>query len=611
MRQLSLFVLLTIITSFSKLSAQTYAQGDMSVMPMFSAFHDSTECASMAIENYQVIINNSFLNDSFFVKDQNNGQIMFSAVNLNGANPWIFTAQGNSIIGYVPDDQVVNGMVFFPSFTSLKFISGGDTINNINSTFLLPVPNPCEYGNVSGRVYIDNNNDCIYNGTDNALQSIFVNSNANLSSQSTYYSTNGYTNTAGQYSAKVQKSWMVNYTVSIPTNYQFIFPNTTCSPASYNFTTLPQTTADFSLQCTSNVDVQSAASHPANARPLVPMMINPYVSNTGCNTASGTMYLVKDPHVVYNSTLSSNPPTSISGDTLTWQYFNLTNLTNNAYWNSFFAGVHLTPDNTVNIGDTLCFLVKSTILSTDLNPSNNEYTFCLPVVNSYDPNIKEVTPKGEGINGNIPQTTNKLNYTIHFQNTGNAPAYNVSIIDTLEGDIDAKSLQIMGASHTMSPEWLAPNVVKFNFYGIMLPDSNTSVENSQGSVSFSVKLKSALPLGTQIKNKGYIYFDFNPPIITNETINTLYQPNGINEINANESFFIYPNPANDLLTIEMPHFNNIETNMSVYSLNSQVVKTMTIRNKKSTLNVKDLAPGLYFIQLNNGSNSYKMKFVKE
>ena len=91
----------------------------------------------------------------------------------------------------------------------------------------------------------------------------------------------------------------------------------------------------------------------------------------------------------------------------------------------------------------------------------------------------------------------------------------------------------------------------------------------------------------------------------------MYQPNGINEINANESFFIYPNPANDVLTIEMPHFNNIETKMSVYSLNSQVIKTMTIRNKKSTLNVKDLAPGLYFIQLNNGTNSYKMKFVKE
>jgi len=188
MKQLSLLVILIILTSSSKLSAQSYAQGDMSVMPMFSAFHDSTECASIAIDNYQVIINNSFFNDSFFVKDQNNGQIMFSAVNLTGANPWIFTAQGNSIIGYIPDDQVVNGMVFFPSFTALKFISGPDTINNINSTFLLPVPNPCEYGNVSGRVYIDNNNDCIYNGTDYALQALAVQSNANLSSQSSLYS---------------------------------------------------------------------------------------------------------------------------------------------------------------------------------------------------------------------------------------------------------------------------------------------------------------------------------------------------------------------------------------------------------------------------------------
>ena len=127
--------------------------------------------------------------------------------------------------------------------------------------------------------------------------------------------------------------------------------------------------------------------------------------------------------------------------------------------------MHLTPDNTVNIGDTLCFFVKSSLLTTDLNPSNNEYTFCLPVVNSYDPNMKEVTPKGEGVNGNIPQTTSTLDYTIHFQNTGNALAYNVFIIDTLDADIDPKSLRILGNSHSMVPEWLTANVVKFNFNG--------------------------------------------------------------------------------------------------------------------------------------------------
>lgn len=611
MKQISLIAILFLLTSMSKLNAQAYVQGDITAFANLNGFHDSTQCASMAIEDYNITINNSFLNDSFFVKDQSNGQILFSAGNSTGVSPWTFNAQPNSLIGYVSDDQVFNGMVFFSSFATMKFISGGDTIFNINSAFMLPVPDACEYGDVSGRVYIDNNTDCIYNGTDDALQSIVVQSNANLSSASSLYSSYGYTNTSGQYSAKVQKSWMTNYTVSIPTNYQFIFPSTSCSPASYNFTTVPQTTADFSLQCTSNVDVQSAALHPANARPLIPLMIHPYVSNTGCNTATGTMYLVKDPHTIYNAALSSNPPTSISGDTLSWQYFNLTNLTSSAYWNSFFAGVHLTPDNTVNIGDTLCFLVKSTILTTDLNPSNNEYSFCIPVVNSYDPNVKEVMPKGEGVNGNIPQSTSKLDYTIHFQNTGTAVAYNVSIIDTLDGDIDPKSLRILGNSHTMSPEWLSSNVVKFNFYGIMLPDSNTDKAKSQGSVSFSVKLKSGLPLGTQIKNKGYIYFDANPAIITNGTINTLYQPNGINEINSNESFFIYPNPANEVLNIEMPNFNNQETKLSVYSLNSQVVKTMTINNKKSTLNIKHLTPGLYFIQLNNGTNSYKMKFVKE
>lgn len=610
MKQFSLLTILFFLTTMSKLSAQVYMQGDITAFSNITAFHDSTQCFSFANENYQVTINNSFVNDSFFVKDQNSGQILFSAVNNTGANPWIFSPNLSSIQGVVFDYDVVSGTAFFSGFAPMKFISGGDTIFNIISFYTLPVPNPCEYGNVSGKVYIDNNSDCVYNGTDDALQAIAVNSNANLSSGSTSYS-NGYTNNLGQYSARVQKSWMTNYVVSIPSQYQFIFPSTACSPASYTYTILPQTTADFSLQCTSNVDVQSAAMHPSNARPLIPMMIHPYVSNTGCNAASGTMYLVKDSHTIYNASLSSNPPTSISGDTLSWQYFNLTNLTNGAYWNTFFAGVHLTPDNTVNIGDTLCFFVKSSLLTTDLNPANNEYSFCLPVVNSYDPNAKEVTPKGEGVNGNIPQTTPNLDYTIHFQNTGNAVAYNVSIIDTLDGDIEPKSLRILGTSHNMTPEWLTANVVKFNFYGIYLPDSNVDKAKSQGSVSFSVKLKTGLPLGTQIKNKGYIYFDSNPAIITNATVNTLYKPTAVNTFTADNTIFMYPNPANEQLTIEIPTYNNEKTNLTIYTLNSQVVKTLSISNKKTLLNINDLTAGMYFIEINNGINSYKMKFVKQ
>ena len=166
--------------------------------------------------------------------------------------------------------------------------------------------------------------------------------------------------------------------------------------------------------------------------------------------------------------MSANPATYVNGDTLRWTYTQLTNVSNGAYWNSFFAGVRLTPISTANIGDTLCFSISTTVAGADVNVANNQNAFCMPIINSYDPNIKEVSPKGIGATGDIPPTTSNLNYTIHFQNTGTAPAYNVYVIDTLDADVDASSLKIEGASHNMTPSWLTPNVVKFYFYKLIV-----------------------------------------------------------------------------------------------------------------------------------------------
>jgi uncharacterized repeat protein (TIGR01451 family) len=63
----------------------------------------------------------------------------------------------------------------------------------------------------------------------------------------------------------------------------------------------------------------------------------------------------------------------------------------------------------------------------DGDTSNNVYDFCYKVVNSYDPNMKEVYPVNV-----LPGYDDWFTYTIHFQNTGNAPAFNIRLRDTLD-----------------------------------------------------------------------------------------------------------------------------------------------------------------------------------
>ena len=530
---------------------------------------------------------------------------MTSATNTTGANPWMVTLMPMSLQPVVPDFAITGGMAVFGG-TPMKFICGSDTISNVFSFLQLPVTNPCQYGNVSGRVYIDNNADCAYNTGDVPLVSVPAAAAINFTTGSG--SQYGYSNANGQYNMQLQQSWMTNYTVSIPSNYQFIFPATTCSPASYSFSTLPQTNVDFSLQCSSQIDVQSAAMAPPSVRPGIPFLLHPYVSNTGCDTATGVLTLIKDPNTVYNAAFSANPATYVNGDTLKWNFVNLTNLSTGAYWNSFMAGVHLTPNTTVNIGDTLCFTITSTVLSNDVNAANNQYTICIPVVNSYDPNVKEVSPKGLGVNGQIPTTTNHLDYTIHFQNTGTAPAINVSVIDTLDADLLPSSLRILGASHTMSAQWLSSNVVKFNFNNIMLSDSITNEPKSHGQVRFSINLKSGLAVGTQLTNKASIYFDSNPAIVTNTAINTLAILSGLSPLNSLQGVMLYPNPASSQFSIDIPAD---ASSLRIMSVSGQVLRQQTLSRGIHTIAIQDLNAGIYFVQVNSGEQQVVKKLIKE
>ena len=64
--------------------------------------------------------------------------------------------------------------------------------------------------------------------------------------------------------------------------------------------------------------------------------------------------------------------------------------------------------------------------------------------------------------------------------------------------------------------------LEFYFQNIMLPDSVSNEPESHGLVSFTIRPEAGLPLLTELNNTAAIYFDNNPPIITNTTWSTIY-----------------------------------------------------------------------------------------
>lgn len=153
-----------------------------------------------------------------------------------------------------------------------------------------------------------------------------------------------------------------------------------------------------------------------------------------------------------------------------------------------------------------------------------------------DPNDKAVLPAGYGPYGAVPIDQAYLDYVVRFQNTGTAPAYNVMLRDQLSADLDRGVIQVTGYSHQPDQISVEPGgelVVYFN--NIMLPDSGSDLLGSQGFFSFRIKLEEDLPNLTLIQNCAEIYFDLNPPVITNSTTTTLVDCNLWQvEINENE-----------------------------------------------------------------------------
>jgi len=233
---------------------------------------------------------------------------------------------------------------------------------------------------------------------------------------------------------------------------------------------------------------------------------------------------------------------------------------------------------------------------------------CVTVTNALDPNDKQVFPSGWGPNGNVEPSA-EFKYKIRFQNTGSDTAFKVVLIDTLDEDLDLASLQIGEASHpfTFNVSGKGRPVLKWTFDNILLPDSNTNEEKSHGFVRYSVGAKAALSLGTRLENFAEIYFDYNDPVRTNTTVNTLWQPTympgvvdtvfttNLKKQLVDNSIKISPNPATDVITIQSSE-GGVTGNLKITDLQGRILQTMQFSYGKG-ISIKELQPGIYFLKI--------------
>jgi uncharacterized repeat protein (TIGR01451 family) len=308
------------------------------------------------------------------------------------------------------------------------------------------------------------------------------------------------------------------------------------------------------------------------------------IGNYGPGTA--TTYTVTLSYPVGVSPVLSSisiPGYTISGNTISW------NLTNAAPGYSFTDFIQFTiPSGIMNTTQHYYISsISATGNNTDCNYQNNDGTLLQIVGNSYDPNDKNV---------NLPEElssviTDHLTYTIRFQNTGTAPAQNIHILDTLSANLDWSSFDLIYASHNMHTVDLGNGIRRFEFPEIWLPDSTSNEPLSHGMLVYRIKEYSTNIVGDEIFNTAYIYFDWNPAIVTNTTYN-INGALGLDELN--NLIAVYPNPASTNVTIQSA--SEMEW-INLTDMSGKQVKEVLNAGNSHEMNIENLQKGIYILSV--------------
>ena len=326
------------------------------------------------------------------------------------------------------------------------------------------------------------------------------------------------------------------------------------------------------------------------------------VKNEGLKLANPKVQLSIDKNVKF---INAVPPiTSRTDSSLTWQldYINSND--------TRFISVSLMTPTTVPINTFLQFTSVINPIDIDSNKIDNIDVLKTKVVGSFDPNDKLVEPKTytpDNVAKGLP-----LNYTIRFQNTGNYPASFVVVEDTLGDYFDLGTFRFISSSHPCTYEYKGKGIIRFIFSDVNLPDSISNEAGSHGFVKYSIVPKTSLKKGDFILNTAHIYFDYNSPVITPTSKLGITTPTSIWQVpKVTERISIYPNPAENIITIGIDDDQFKVGFLSIYDLSGRLMFTKSISDKTGIVDVSHLSVGEYICMIKSLDNKvFVNKFVK-
>lgn len=507
------------------------------------------------------------------------------------------------------DTGVVNAYNY-PCPTYLSPVCGCDTITyknyceaekaGVKQYSFGPCSNDTNYVKICGYVYHDMDKDCIVDTTDIGVPGIRIDFNSTPAKSvfteyngffSAYFVKGTYTLTQN-ISASNSSFPMYQLCPSGSITVAAASPGVYCNSVFYDTS---NTCQDLSVKISK---IRNLTLGFVSKKRII-------YSNNGATPISGVTL-----HYRFLGALTLNvtttPSYTVSGNIISW------NLGTLAPYSTGYKNVDFNTPVSLALGTTIVDSVWIEPISGDCKSSNNTDTYIDTCVGSYDPNDKQTAQRRY-----IDTSTKRLDYHIRFQNTGTAPAYNVLVTDILDKNLDINTLKVHASSHKMFYSLDENRQLNFEFQNIMLPDSGTDYEGSQGFISYSIDIKPKLPIGTELNNTAEIFFDFNEAIVTNTTKNTitLKSSSNITNVGPYMNISIYPNPTSNKVIVKVNIEKPSKVSYQIFDINgrliSNVPETMANSNFADEIQFEQFQAGIYILNLIIDGKTTSFKIIKE
>jgi hypothetical protein len=84
---------------------------------------------------------------------------------------------------------------------------------------------------------------------------------------------------------------------------------------------------------------------------------------------------------------------------------------------------------------------------------------------------------------------------------------------------------------------------------------------------------------------------------------------GITNVNAPGFLDVYPNPAADIITVDLKELK-ADASIVIMDAAGRIIRSVELKDKKTVVDIKGIAPGVYMLRFSDAGSKELVKFNK-